>query len=80
MLVDLSSFAKAQRKKISTAKGDQQRRAAGKMQAGNTDSPRSPAPSSPTGPPPLLGGVFPFSFGGPTSPFPFVAGGMEDVD
>jgi len=79
-LVNLSSFAKIQRKKISMAQGDHQRRPGGKTQADNTQAPRSRPPSSPTGPPPLVGGVYPFSFAGQTSPFPPVPGGMEDVD
>ena len=76
-LVNLSSFAKIQRKKISMAQ-ENQRRAGGKTQAGNTQAPRSHPSSSPTGPPPLVGGIF--SFGGQTSQFPPVPGGMEDVD
>ncbi|KIM42733.1 hypothetical protein M413DRAFT_444401 [Hebeloma cylindrosporum] len=76
-LVNLSSFAKMQRKKMNMAQGDQ-RRAGGKTQAGNTQSPRSHPSSSSTGPPPLVGGAFPFSLVGTS--FPPVPGGMEDVD
>lgn len=76
-LVNLSSFAKIQRKKISMAQGDHQRRTGGKTQADNTQAARS-RPLS--GPPPLVGGVSPFSFSGQISPFPPVPGGMEDVD
>ncbi|KAF8954252.1 hypothetical protein BDZ97DRAFT_492351 [Flammula alnicola] len=95
-LVNLSTFAKMQRKKLSLARGEQRRNkpqtasspAAGRASGSpsSTSTPSFPLPPTATHPTPTAANIasfgIPLANGAPQPPFRFppIPGGMEDVD